>query len=563
MTHSFMILLQDSFMLTAIMSLFASFAVVGSVLSGTDAEDASEGELDDDSQFQFSAAALRQYQEMVAETDARIAELADQLDDDSCTDRREALEELAQCYLQNAARAQEEGESERASDYYAAAFARYEECLNEFGEERETLRHYAAGQLNYAILLNDDGDLEDADEAYLAAQETTQKLVDMGDHEASLDRAGIKLNRASIAFELNQRSRSFDMLDETAEEFQALVAGQMSQSPEAYYYLAKTYMTKASFLSSTSPDVDASSPNVVEACELASKAVEIFRTLVNAGHTQYRRELADALVIVVELSPQSEKTQLDAALALLDEAKREYEACVAIGESEACPDLFTAVMERAELLERLGRAADAAAEYDFVVDAFASFADSNDLPAVEGLARAFQRRAMLRKSPKTRKSLLSDLDHAIHLHLQVADSLIYSLSDAESDGGCGCGHDDCDHPHEHSHDGCGHCGACESDGCSCGAEHGHSCGCGCGGCSEHERRFLIDRWVSENYRDLMDAYYECVTAHMEDGNMQRAQNVCLAAMRLHAAYHKVLCADEALDAESYKLIRQLADSFVV
>ena len=87
MTHSFMILLQDSFMLTAIMSLFASFAVVGSVLSGTDAEDASEGELDDDSQFQFSAAALRQYQEMVAETDARIAELADQLDDDSCTDR--------------------------------------------------------------------------------------------------------------------------------------------------------------------------------------------------------------------------------------------------------------------------------------------------------------------------------------------------------------------------------------------------------------------------------------------------------------------------------------------
>ena len=552
MIHSLAILLQDSYLLAVLTTLVASCAAVALAKIDDESDD-------DDANFNFSADALREYQELVAETDARIAELADQLDSDDCDNRGEALEELAQCYLQNAARAQEEGDSERAADYYAAAFARFEELLEEFGEERDILRNFAAGQLNYAILLNDDGEIDAADDAYLAAQKTTQKLVDMGDQEALLDRAGIKLNRASLAFERDERDKSFQMLDETAQEFQAFIAGPMSQNPEAYYYLAKTYMTKASFLLSILHDPKMTSPEAVEARELITRGIEAFRTLVNAGHTQYKRELADALVSVVEAHVFVEKSEMERALDALDEAKTLYEACVAIGENDACPDLFNVVMTRADLLERLERDEEAAALYDYAIDSFATLAETEELPLVEGVAHAFHRRAVLRKSPKTRKSLLSDLDHAIHLYLQVADSLIYSLSD--EDEGCGCGH--CGHDHSDHECGCG----CEHDehGCDCGCDHDaeDGCGCGCGGCGEHERRFLIDRWVSENYRDLMDAYYERIKAHMEDGNPKFAQDDCVAAMRLHAAYHKVLREDETLESDEYKSIRQIADSFGV
>ena len=113
MIQSLIALLQNSLSYVALLSLFSACVAFAAVVAE---DDESDDDLDDpDLNLNFSAESLREYQETVKETDACIAELVDELDSDSTENRCELLEELAQCYLQNAARAQEEGDSERRS----------------------------------------------------------------------------------------------------------------------------------------------------------------------------------------------------------------------------------------------------------------------------------------------------------------------------------------------------------------------------------------------------------------------------------------------------------------
>ena len=68
---------------------------------------------DDDAEnadFRFSKEELKEYQEYVEQTNARINELVETLDDDrDAENKRELLDELIECYLSRAARLQEEG----------------------------------------------------------------------------------------------------------------------------------------------------------------------------------------------------------------------------------------------------------------------------------------------------------------------------------------------------------------------------------------------------------------------------------------------------------------------
>lgn len=508
-------------------------------------------------EFNFSQEDLAEYKEFVEQTNARITELVDALDSGDAEDKQSLVDELVQCYLARAARLQEEGEDEQAGDDYAAAFARYAEYVEEYGESLALLKKVAAGRLNHGILLNDSGELDEADEAYAVAEEANAKLAQFGDKEAKLDLIGIRLNRASIAFERGEHTDALETLDDASEEFRKIAEDPESNSAEALFYLAKTYATKASFLRATLEEDDLDSPAAAEATETLKKGIDVYRALVNSGNSQYRRDLADALVSYVATSPTRTKEDLEAASANLKEACDAYQQVVAYGEQDACVDLFDAALQRGELLIKLERGTEAAKLYDTILETFESFAESGELPLVEGLAVAFQRRAVLRKGSVKPDATIADLTHAIELQSAIADSLIESLREGDEHEGCGCG---CGHDHDHDECGCGGCGGHDHEGCGgCGGHDHEGCGGGCGGCcgGGAERKFLVERWANDNFRALTECFYERINAYLEKRDSARAASDCAAVEELAKAYHEVLKEGESLDEDVLNDIRTL------
>ena len=515
-----------------------------------DGDDSDDADADADFNFNLSADQLREYDEFVAQTDARIEELVAALDE--APENADELEsELIQAFLTRAVRRQEEGEVDGASDDYAAAFERLEARLEANAESVETLKTLAAARLNYAILLNDEGELEDAEEQYVKAAEANARLVEFGDREARLDLVGVKLNRAAIFFEVGRQADAFDLLDEAAEEFQKLADAEPTANAEALFYLAKSLVTKADFLRASLEADETEGPEAEEANALTRRAIDVYRQLVAGGQTDYKRDLADALTLYVANAPTRSAEDLDETLAMLAEACGCYESAIACGEPEACVDLFDATMQRAELLYNADRTDEAAKIYDDVLDTFEDFANSDETPLLEGLAIAAQRRALIRKAAGATKNLIADLTLAIELQTRVADDLIGTLRGEESHS-CGCG-------------GCGgHKHDAESHGCGCGGEHEHGCGGDCGGCGHScdgaERRFLVDRWATDNFAALTECLFERACAYLEKRDSTAALADCLAADELDKAYRAALRDGEKLTSEALPKLRELKAS---
>ena len=630
-------------------------------------DDDHDDENAENADFRFSKEELKEYQEYVRQTNARIDELVETLDEEMDEEnKRELLGELIECYLARAARLQEEGEEDAACDDYGAAFTRYYEYVGEFGESLPLLKRVAAGRLNYGILLNDSGDLDAADDEYARAEEANTRIAECGDKEAALDLLGIKLNRASIAFEHGDHAESFNALDEIAEEFRALSEKPEYKDSEALFYLAKTYATKASFLRATLDEDDVDSPEAAEASQTYRNAINVYRELVNGGATQYLRDLADGLVGCVGATATRSKEDLLNAEEFLREACAAYQKTIALGEQDACVDLFDASLQRGEFLMKLERKADAEKLFSSIIDTFETFGDSGELPLMEGLAIAYQRRAALQKGRESATTTIKDLSHAIALQRGIAESLVETLREDGGTGNscgdhchcgdsCGCGCQDgkectcgqdgkkcdcgpdcacgCQDGKECTcgHDGkkcdcgpdcacgcqdgkectcgqdgkkcdcgpdcqcgcqdgkectCGQdgkkcdcgpdcqCGCqdgkectCGQDGkkcdcgpdCACGCEEdGSSCGCGSCGCGGAEgRKFLVKRWVNDNFRALTELYYERIQAFLERCEKDRAIADCIEAERLYNDYRAVLHDDEVLDEEFLDMIRTL------
>ena len=134
-------------------------------------EEEDDEDLASDYDFNFTAQGLKDYEELVAQTDARIEELNGQIERGE-GDVKELKEELVHSILSRAARFQEEGEDEKATDDYYAAFALIDESIETYGESVDLLKLLAASRLNYAVMLNDAGELSDAEEEYRKAAET-------------------------------------------------------------------------------------------------------------------------------------------------------------------------------------------------------------------------------------------------------------------------------------------------------------------------------------------------------------------------------------------------------
>ena len=549
--------------------------------------DGSDDDFDDDEDlfdFGVSREDFEEYDAQTRETIARVETLREKLEN-ATDDRKEIAEELTTLQLGLAARSQEEGDESAAFGYYEEAFEAYSDYVEAGGCSRDVLKKVAAGRLSYAVLLYESGDSEKADEEYLRAQSENEKLIEFGDREARVDYLGIDLNRASIIFARGDANAAFELLDKTIAELKKLVADPDYNRYEVPYCLAKAQMSKGLLLRSTLDD-DLDRPEAAEAREAYEGAITTFRALVeDGGETQYRRELADALVESMAVNPIRSREDAEGAIALLKEAGDAYRKCVILGESDACVDFFEASLERAKLLMSIDCDDAAFSLYDSIIEAFDNLADSDELPLLEGLATAYQNRAKLRKGDgkDVFKKKLDDLNLAIELQTKIADDLVATLQ--EENDGCCCGghghghdHDGCcgGHGYGHDHDGCcgGHGHEHDHNGC-CGGhghDHGHDGCCGghghehdhdgcCGGhghgASSAERQFFVEHWVSDNYVALMECLFDRANVHLELGDRDGARADCDLAETITKQYRSVLKENETLDDETFEQIRQM------
>ena len=534
-------------------------------------DDGSDDDFGDDEDlfdFNMSPKDFEEYDAQTRETIARVEELREKLEN-ATDDRKEIAEELTTLQLGLAARSQEEGDESAAFGYYEEAFEAYSDYVEAGGCSRDVLKKVAAGRLSYAVLLYESGDNEKADEEYLRAQSENEKLIEFGDREARVDNLGIDLNRASIIFARGDADAAFELLDKTIAELKKLVADPDYNRYEVPYCFAKAHMSKGLLLRSTFDD-DLDCPEAAEAREAYEGAINAFRALVeDGGETQYRRELADALVESMAVNPIRSREDAEGAIARLKEASDAYRKCVILGESDACVDFFEASLERARLLMSIDCDDAAFALYDSIIEAFDNLSDSDELPLLEGLATAYQNRAKLRKGDDRDvfKKKLADLDLAIDLQIKIADDLVATLREENDDCCCGRDHNhDCGcggHGHGHDHDcGCGgHGHGHDHDGC-CGGhghEHAHD-GCRCGhdhGVSSAERRFFIEHWVSDNYVALMECLFDRAGVHLELGDRTAARADCDLAETITKQYRSVLKEGETLDDETIEQIREM------
>ena len=529
-----------------------------------------DDEFDEDDPFDFKVSrdALEEYQTYLNESKERLAALDKKLKDatENGDARKELLEEKISIQLGLAAHAQESGAETEAFDNYEKAFADYDAYLASGGDLQNLLKKVAAGRLSYAVALYENGDNENADKEYVRARKENEELAQLGDREARVDMLGIDLNRASILFADGDRKSSFELLDETIAELKKLVEDPDYLRYEVPPCLAKAYLSKGWSLRSTlDEDDDLERPEAVEASEAYENAIKVYRTLVeDGGETQYRRELADALVESLSVKPQHSQEDLEDAAFRLKEAGDAYQKCVILGENDACVDFFEVSLERAKILMKLERNEGAFKLYDSIIDAFDNLEDSDELPILEGLAVAYQNRAKLRNAKEREdfKKNFDDLSKAIELQVKIANDLVATL--AEDEGGC-CG----GHGHEHDHEGgcCGgHGHGHDHEGCCCGGhghEHDHE-GCCCGrehGVGSAERQFFIKHWVADNYAALMECLFERARVRLELNDRDGALGDCMLAEDISDQYRSVLREGEELDDEPLEQIRSLKRAF--
>ncbi|MBP5621188.1 MAG: hypothetical protein J6X44_04155 [Thermoguttaceae bacterium] len=223
---------------------------------------------------------------------------------------------------------------------------------------------------------------------------------------------------------------------------------------------------------------------------------------------------------------------------MLGEACEAYQSTIQCGDVDAVVDLFDALLQRAELLEQGDYVKEAIAAYNSFIDMFVVMAGSDELPILEGLAVSFQRRAQLQKGVVKIDKTIKDLDEAIALQTRIAVNLIESLREKDE---CECGrrHDDheCDHERDHE---CDHCG------------------CGCESCGEAGRKFLVEKWVNDNFRTLTECLYERAVLYLEKKKLANVSGCCDAARKIEERYREVLRDDEKLDMEFADQLRDLS-----
>lgn len=377
------------------------------------------------SDFQLSLDDLIRGDEDLEQVRSRIDDLTEKMNAG-----QENLEKpLLHDYLRLALESQEEEKLDDSLAYFHQAIR----VLKKSAQKRYSTglaRMVGLARLSYAITLNDLGRWEEALVEYGKAEGVMASLAEMGDLEAQLDLAGIRLNVATIQFEIGKTEEALTLLDRVKSDFSALSG--TDKEDEARYYLAKAILLIAS--------IEEDRGQERESVERMKEAIAIYRGLTEEGKVKYKYDLACAVASLAELSRydfDDGSFRPEPALSLITEAVELFQESIVAGRTDACVDLLEISLLKGKHLFEMNRCEEAIALYDDLIETYGEFR-SGDTPALlANLASAYSWRGNARRQLKDLAPALADLNEAIGLFDQTLAAMSHS-----------CDVDDC-HCEEH------------------------------------------------------------------------------------------------------------------
>lgn len=336
---------------------------------------------------------------------------------------------LAQDYLTLALEAQEEDDYEKI-DSWLQKTIRLLETVPFPTEEMVLL--LAQAHLTCGIALNDQGMWTDALAEYDAAESRLAKLSDAGNLDARLDLAGVRLNIATIKFELGEYDDSMAAFEKVKSDFASLFG--TPKEDEAYYYLAKTYLQEAAVCREMGDDE--------KGIQRLEEGIALYREMIERGDESQSIDLAQALILYAQTLECSGGKEAGGLLPIVDEAVARLQKGVGAGRADVCPDLLEVSVMKGRLLDYLDRFEDADAFLTETAEIFEGVQDTDDPEALLTLASLYDYRGKARDALGKKEEALADFTAAVGIARRLpADFFEPHEHGHEHHGeGCGCGH---------------------------------------------------------------------------------------------------------------------------
>lgn len=317
---------------------------------------------------------------------------------------------LAQDYLACALDFQEEDDFEQTTEYLDKAIDLLTEA-NGKNPSEELTRMLGLARLTYGVVLNDQGMWSEALAEYLMAEELMEGLDAAGNLEARLDLAGIRLNAATIHFELAEYDESLAAFEKVKSDFSSLMGTEKEE--EALYYLAKTYLQEAAVYRELNENE--------KSLRRMEEGIALYRKMAAQGDSEHGLDLAPALADYAHsLECSGEKTP-EEILPIVEEAIDRLREGIVMGRTDVCPDLLNVSIMKGRLLNYQGRDIEAEEFLTEAADIFSQLQETDDPSALLNLISLHDERGKARLSRRDLDGALADFSEGIKIGSRLSD----------------------------------------------------------------------------------------------------------------------------------------------
>ena len=293
----------------------------------------------------------------------------------------------------------------------------------------------AQAHLSYGVVLNDQGIWSDALAEYGAAESLLGKLSEIGNLDARLDLAGIRLNIATIRFEQGDYPDAIAAFEQVKSEFASLFG--TSKEDEAYYYLAKTYMQEASIYREMGEDE--------KSIQRLEEVIALYRKMIERGDAEQSVDLAEALAVYAQTLECSGQRSAEEILPYIEESVIRLREGVGAGRADVCPELLNASVMQGRLLNYMDRWSEAEESLTETAEIFDAIRETDDPEALLSLITLYDERGKSRYAQGKYDEALADFDMASETAVRLPADF-YDAHDENHDHehhdecDCGCGH---------------------------------------------------------------------------------------------------------------------------
>ncbi|MDR3233820.1 MAG: hypothetical protein LBT46_09195 [Planctomycetaceae bacterium] len=303
---------------------------------------------------------------------------------------------------------------------YDKAEAVLKEALAQ-GDDSELRRKLGNVYLNRAVILNDFDKLGEAEKFYLLAVEMLSPLDATGDGEATYDLAGIKLNLGTLYRERSELDKARTLLDESFLLYRKIEKIGLFDTRS---YMAKTSVQQGGVLFEMHEPLDKITDAYNRAMRLLVEVIE------DGEQIELERDLANTLldrctavyhdVLEKEFDSETERNDNIGGVLIdvgrgIDILEKQFNA----GNTEARADLFNALVMQASILTNLEKYAEGRKILDRAVTEFADYAAVENPMLANEYAGAYESRAECALNAGDNTAAIADFSEAIRIREEL------------------------------------------------------------------------------------------------------------------------------------------------